>query len=100
LAVILGFVAVATVHAVPAFANFAAQGVRLSLYLAIFNMLPVPPLDGSKLLLAARIPPIIYTELARAGFMVLIVLMGFTNAGLYMSEWANAGASAIFGVLR
>jgi Zn-dependent protease len=100
LAVILGFVAVATMNALPAFANFAAQGVRLSLYLAIFNMLPVPPLDGSKLLLAARIPGIIYMELARAGFMVLIVLMAFTNVGLYMSEWANAGAGAIFGVLR
>lgn len=100
LAVILGLVAVATVNAFPAFANFAAQGVRLSLYLAIFNMLPVPPLDGSKLLLAARIPGIIYMELARAGFMALIVLMAFTNVGLYMSEWANAGAGAIFGVLR
>jgi len=66
----------------------------------MFNMLPVPPLDGSKLLLAARIPAVIYMELARAGFMVLIVLMGFTNAGLYMSQWAYAGAQAIFGVLR
>ena len=100
LAVILAIVAVATVHAVPAFANFAAQGVRLSLYLAIFNMLPVPPLDGSKLLLAARIPVLIYTELARAGFMVLIILMGFTNAGLYMSQWAYTGAQTIFGLLR
>jgi Zn-dependent protease len=100
MAVLLAILAVATLHAVPAFANFAAQGVRLSLYLAIFNMLPVPPLDGSKLLLAARIPPVIYIEIARAGFMVLIVLMSFTSIGLYMSEWATAGAQAIFGVLR
>jgi Zn-dependent protease len=100
MAVLLAILAVATLHASPAFANFAAQGVRLSLYLAIFNMLPVPPLDGSKLLLAARIPPVIYIEIARAGFMVLIVLMSFTNVGLYMSEWATAGSRAIFGVLR
>jgi Zn-dependent protease len=100
MAVILAILAVATVNALPAFANFAAKGVRLSLYLAIFNMLPVPPLDGSKLLLAARIPMVIYMELARAGFMVLIVLMTFTNAGLYMSQWAYDGARAIIGVFR
>lgn len=100
MAVLLAILAVATLHASPAFANFAAQGVRLSLYLAIFNMLPVPPLDGSKLLLAARIPPVIYIEIARAGFMVLIVLMSFTNIGIYMSDWATAGSRVIFGVLR
>lgn len=100
LAVILAIVAVATLHAVPALSGFAQKGVWLSLYLAIFNMLPVPPLDGSKLLLAARIPPVIYMELARAGFMVLIVVMSFTNLGYYMSDWATTGARAIFSVLR
>src|SRR5579864_7644458 len=49
LAVILAIVAIATLHAVPALSSFAQKGVWLSLYLAIFNMLPVPPLDGSKL---------------------------------------------------
>ena len=58
LAVILAILTVATVNVFPAFASFAQKGVWLSLYLAIFNMLPVPPLDGSKLLLAARIPQI------------------------------------------
>ena len=33
---------------------FAARLLTINLALAIFNMLPVPPLDGSKLLLAAR----------------------------------------------
>ena len=100
LAVILAIVALATLHTVPALSGFAQKGVWLSLYLAIFNMLPVPPLDGSKLLLAARIPPVIYMELARAGFMVLIVVMSFTNLGYYMSDWATTGARAIFSVLR
>ncbi len=35
-------------------------------------MLPVPPLDGSKLLLAARIPMVVYVELSRVGFMLLV----------------------------
>src|SRR5208283_2252354 len=46
-AVALGILA-AAVHAVwPALSMFLIHGVWLSLYLAIFNMLPVPPLDGS-----------------------------------------------------
>ena len=44
-AVILAVVARATAGFAPALAQFAARGVDLSLYLAIFNMLPVPPLD-------------------------------------------------------
>lgn len=84
---------------VPALSEFLRRGVLLSLYLAIFNLLPVPPLDGSKLLLAARIPPAIYNEIARAGFMILIVLVSFTSIGQYMDIWAYNGARAIFAVL-
>lgn len=97
MAVILAVLAVWT--PVPAVANFLKHGVLLSLYLAIFNMLPVPPLDGSKLLLAARIPTVIYNEIARAGFMILIVLVSFTKIGTYMSVWAYDGARAIFSAI-
>jgi Zn-dependent protease len=97
MAVILAILAVAT--PVPAVAVFLRHGVLLSLYLAIFNLLPVPPLDGSKLLLAARIPMVIYNEIARAGFMLLIVLVAFTRIGEYMSIWAYDGARAIFAAL-
>ena len=100
MAVMLGAIAVAASHAVPAFAEFAAKGVRLSLYLAIFNMLPVPPLDGSRLLLAARIPMVVYIELSRVGFMLLIVAMSMTNIGGWMSEWRYVGARAILSVLQ
>ncbi|MBZ5579240.1 MAG: site-2 protease family protein [Acidobacteriia bacterium] len=100
LAVILAMAAVLTVHASPAFAQFAAQGVRLSLYLALFNLLPVPPLDGSKLLLAAHIPMKIYVEIARVGFMLLIVAVSMSDLGRWLSEWSYTGAEAIFAVLR
>ena len=49
-AVILALVARAAAAAAPALSQFAARGVYLSLYLAIFNMLPVPPLDGGHIL--------------------------------------------------
>jgi Zn-dependent protease len=100
LAVILAILTVATLHRVPAFAQFAAQGVRLSLYLAIFNLLPVPPLDGSKLLLAARIPMVVYVELARFGFLLLIVAVSYSDLGLWMSQWSYLGARAIFSVVQ
>ena len=55
-AVLLAVLSVWMTKFSPAAALYFKYGVRLSLYLAIFNMLPVPPLDGSKLLLAAKIP--------------------------------------------
>jgi Zn-dependent protease len=100
MAVILGAGAVLSAHSAPALAGFAAEGVRLSLYLAIFNLLPVPPLDGSKLLLAARVPMVVYMELARFGFMLLIVAVSFSNLGRWMSEWSYLGARAILSVFR
>lgn len=100
MAVLLAVAAVGTVHSLPAFSRFAQQGVVLSLYLAILNMLPIPPLDGSKLLLAARIPIVVYQELARAGFMLLILAVSFTRLGVWMDQWAYHGAIVIFGALR
>jgi Zn-dependent protease len=100
LAVILAVLARATLSHSQGVADFFARGVRLSLYLAILNMLPLPPLDGSKLLLAARIPLTVYAELARFGFVLLIVLVSYTSLGRMMSEWSYLGAQAIFSVIR
>ena len=47
-AVILALAAVLAFRVAPAFSEYAAKGVQLSLYLAIFNLIPVPPLDGSR----------------------------------------------------
>jgi Zn-dependent protease len=99
-AVILAMVARATAAFAPALAQFAARGVNLSLYLAIFNMLPVPPLDGSKLLLAARIPLVVYNELARAGFLLLIFAVSVSDLGRWMSQWSYEGTAHIFGLFR
>jgi Zn-dependent protease len=100
MAVILAVVSATTLHAFPALAQFALRGVWLSLYLAIFNLLPVPPLDGSKLLLAARIPMVVYIELSRIGFMLLVVAIAFTGLGRWMSELSLLGTRAILGMLR
>lgn len=72
-------------------ARFAFRGVELSLYLALFNLIPVPPLDGSKILLALRVPAVIYQEIARAGFLVLVVIMMATSVGVWMNDWSVEG---------
>jgi Zn-dependent protease len=95
MAVILGMAGVLLQHAAPALAGFAIRGVYLSLYLALFNMIPVPPLDGSKMLLALRIPAVIYQEIARAGFLVLVVLMMATSVGVWMNRWSYEGTRMI-----
>ncbi len=98
-AIVLGIVARLTLGTVPAVAEFAVTGMQLSLYLAIFNLMPVPPLDGSKLLLALRVPAFVYQELARFGFMFLILAISVYGAGRWMSEWSYYGARLIFRVM-
>jgi Zn-dependent protease len=94
-AVALGAVAAAMRHAVPAVSVLAVRGMWLSLYLALFNLLPVPPLDGSKFLLAARVPPRIYEQTARYGFLLLIVAMSAWDLGYWLSEGSWRGARLI-----
>jgi Zn-dependent protease len=96
LAVIMGAIAAF----VPSLFGFFAHGARLSIYLAIFNMIPVPPLDGSKLLLAARIPISIYNEIARFGFMLLVVAVMASDIGRWMSNLSVVGTRAILMVFR
>jgi Zn-dependent protease len=100
MAVILGGIAAFTLNAYPTFASYAYRGAELSLYLGLFNLLPVPPLDGSKILLALRIPAAIYQEIARAGFLLLIVLITATSLGRWMADWSAQGALWIVSTLR
>jgi Zn-dependent protease len=95
-AVILALAAVLSFRMAPAVAGYAAKGVQLSLYLAIFNLIPVPPLDGSKLLLAAKVPYVVYAELARFGLLLLLVLLTATSLGRWMSLWSLQGTELIF----
>lgn len=99
-AVILAAAAFATRRLMPPFSEYAVRGVVLSLYLAVFNLIPVPPLDGSKLLLAARVPPVIYAELARFGFILLVVALSTTDLGHWLNVLSLEGANRIFSVFR
>jgi Zn-dependent protease len=100
MAVILAVIARMALPHFQAAGEFAANAVRLSLYLALFNMLPVPPLDGSKMLLAARLPIVVYQELARFGFVLLIVAISVSDLGRWLSAWSWQGTLLIFNLLR
>lgn len=97
--VILALFAVLVAHSFPAVAGIAAQAVALSIYLALFNLIPVPPLDGSKLLLLVRTPPAVYNELARGGFIIIMVLIMATPLGRWMSMASFAATDGIFRLL-
>lgn len=96
LAVIFAALAIFTGRIYADLSEFAARGARLSIYLALFNLIPVPPLDGSKLLIAARVPLVIYHELARFGFMFLILAFSFTDVGGYLAHYTMRLTDLIF----
>jgi Zn-dependent protease len=96
MAIVLG--ALASAFQGNVFAHYLAYGVDLSLFLAVFNLLPIPPLDGSKLLLALRIPIKFYIELARFGFVILLLVMTRTAIGQWMNEWSASRAYTILAV--
>jgi Zn-dependent protease len=62
-------------------------GVMINLFLGAFNLLPIPPLDGSKVL-AGLLPPHLaysYMQIERYG-MLLIILLIFLGVFRYVLE--------------
>ena len=64
--------------------------IKINIWLAIFNLIPIPPLDGSKVLFALLPPRFSAFELAleRYGFFILIILI-FVLPGIILVPLAN-----------
>ena len=73
-------------------------GVLINLVLIVFNLLPIPPLDGSHVVkhLLPAAWAIRYEQVARFGFLILLALL-FYGKGL-LSTWMRP-AYAAFGAL-
>jgi Zn-dependent protease len=58
------------------FAHYCAQAAALSLLLCFFNLIPVPPLDGSQILrVATNMSRETFANFARFGFIIIIVVI-------------------------
>ena len=82
----------------------ASYGVFINFILAIFNLIPIPPLDGSHVLyhlLPARIGAR-YRELGRYGLVVIMMLVfvvpGAINILLWPVQFLVAAADACIGL--
>ncbi len=74
--------------------------VELNFILAIFNMIPFPPLDGSKVLPALLPPEMAYSlerfyfQTQQYGFFVVLLIMSF--AGRFIGPLISGPAQALF----
>jgi Zn-dependent protease len=64
---------------------FLARGIFLNASLAVFNLIPVPPLDGSRLALRLGLySEELFLTVARWGFVILIILINLPGFGSLM----------------
>ena len=77
------------------------NGVRLNLFLAVFNMLPLPPLDGSRIMtwLLPESMRVSYQRLEAFGFLLILGLLYMTGGVVLnllidsvavLAEWVEA----------
>ncbi len=80
------------------FSKLLYLSARVNLALAIFNILPIPPLDGSKILLK-YLPPKIrynYLQLELVGFLLILFLAITGLLSLFLSPLLNFFMNVIF----
>lgn len=86
------YVAGGAFPALPFVSIFLRSMVTLNVYLAVFNLIPIPPLDGSKILAGFLPKSTAYqylTTMERYGFLILMVLILFNITDLFLHPIAS-----------
>lgn len=83
---------------VPSLAFILSEFVWINLILAIFNLIPVPPLDGSKILFAILPGEMVYRlrPLEQYGFIILMLLIFFFDRAMEVLVFTPAQAAFQF----
>lgn len=77
--VLIGFARVGLAFQSPAMMNFCLSTAQLSLLLCFFNLIPIPPLDGSHVVrVMIGMSYETYYQIARFGFIAIILVLQIT----------------------
>ncbi|MEP6701723.1 MAG: site-2 protease family protein [Betaproteobacteria bacterium] len=79
------------------FATMAIQGITINVVLMVLNLLPIPPLDGGRIMVSVLPHALAYrfAQLERFGFMLIILLMATGALNLVMGPLVRASLHII-----
>lgn len=94
----IGLAKVGTMLGQPKLIEFSMMTAWISLVLCFFNLLPIPPLDGSHVMrVLTGMSRETYYQLARYGFIILIVIINLTPVPRLVGKVVLTSASIIAG---
>jgi Zn-dependent protease len=94
----IGLAKVSTMMGYPDLVQFCMMTAWISLVLCFFNLLPIPPLDGSHVMrVLTGMSRETYSQLARYGFIILIVIINLTPVPRLVGTVVLASSSIIEG---
>ena len=86
LTVIYHLLALLHIHIAPLFQNFLLLGILLNFMFAVFNLIPIPPLDGSRVVYASlKSPQAIraYSHFSQFGMIIIFGLVYLSWSGRF-----------------